>query len=46
MEPRLNEVPRYRKNCSFGGGDLRCSEDPDITNYLVKSKNIRHGGLI
>ena len=44
--PALTKCHGTEKIVLLGGGDLRCSEDPDITNYLVKSKNIRHGGLI
>ena len=44
VEPRYNEVARYRKKCSLYRG-LRYSEDPVITNYLVKSKNIRYSGV-
>ena len=38
MEPRYNEVSRYRKN-------VRYSEDPVITNNLVNNKNIRYSGV-
>ena len=44
VEPRYNEVPRYRKKYSLWRG-LRYSEDPVITNYLVNSKNIRYSGV-
>ena len=45
VEPRYNEVSRYRKKCSLYRG-LRYSEDPTIMNYLVNSKNIRYSGVI
>ena len=38
MELRYNELPQYRKN-------VRYSEDPIITNYLVNNKNIRYSGV-
>ena len=44
VEPRYNEVSRYRKKCSLYRG-LRYSEDPVITNYLVNSKKIRYSGV-
>ena len=44
VEPRYNEVSRYRKNCSLWRG-LRYSEDSVITNYVVNNKNIRYSGV-
>ena len=44
MEPRYNEVSRYRKKCSLYRG-LRYSEDPVTTNYLVNNKNVCYSGI-
>ena len=38
VEPRYNEVPRYRKNVRYSGVFV-------ITNYLVNNKNIRYSGV-